>query len=73
MEVRLISTCASRAPSAEMQRPTQKMYGVLAGRRTVQETFASMGEPNEAAPVNAPIASRFQFEHSWRRVTEQRR
>jgi hypothetical protein len=28
---------------------------------------------NPAAPVNAPVASLFQFEHSCRRVTEQRR
>jgi hypothetical protein len=27
--------------------------------------------PNQAAPVNAPIASAFQFGHLWRRVTEQ--
>lgn len=29
--------------------------------------------PNQAAAVNAPIAPRFQFEHAWRRITEQRR
>jgi hypothetical protein len=29
--------------------------------------------PNQAAPVNAPIAFWFQFGHSWWRVTEQRR
>ena len=29
--------------------------------------------PNQAAAVNAPIASWFQFGHLWRRVTEQRR
>jgi hypothetical protein len=29
--------------------------------------------PNQAAAVNAPIASWFQFGHPWRRVTEQRR
>jgi hypothetical protein len=28
---------------------------------------------NQAAPVNAPIASWFQFVHLWRRVTEQQR
>ena len=30
-------------------------------------------KPNQAAAVNAPVASWFQFEHPWRRVTEQRR
>jgi len=30
-------------------------------------------KPNQAAAVNAPIAFWFQFGHSWRRVTEQRR
>lgn len=29
--------------------------------------------PNQAAPVNAPVTSWFQFRHLWRRVTEQRR
>src|SRR5580765_1346959 len=32
-----------------------------------------MRAPNKAAAVSAPIASWFQFERSWRRVTEQRR
>ncbi len=35
--------------------------------------FRPMKKPNQSAPVNAPIAPRFQFEHLWRRVTEQRR
>src|ERR1051325_8750006 len=29
--------------------------------------------PNQAAPVNAPIASWFHCGHTWRRVTEQHR
>ena len=29
--------------------------------------------PNQAAPVNAPVAPWFQFGHSRRRVTEQHR
>src|SRR5262245_54089436 len=29
--------------------------------------------PNQAAPVNAPIAPWFHLRHRWRRVTEQRR
>ena len=29
--------------------------------------------PNQATPVNAPVAPRFQVGHPWLRVTEQRR
>jgi len=29
--------------------------------------------PNQAAPVNPPVALRFQVGHPWRRVTEQQR
>ena len=32
-----------------------------------------MEKPNQAAPVNAPVAPRFQLGHPGRRVTEQRR
>ena len=38
-----------------------------------ESDHASDERPNPPAPVNAPIARRFQSGHSWRRVTEQRR
>ena len=39
----------------------------------VGQFTARNSAPNQAAPVNAPGASRFHAGHAWRRVTEHRR
>jgi hypothetical protein len=39
----------------------------------MRDCEVTCAKPNEAAPVSAPIALRFQIGHPGRRVTEQRR
>jgi len=58
----------SRARIADTERS-----GRVRAAESSREEVTMMRPNNQAAPVNAPIASAFQFGQPCRRITEQRR
>src|SRR5262245_43067892 len=78
-----ISTASMRAGSGRSMLACAGEFPALISTATVGSMIADLPSLldlelvdrglNQAAPVNAPVASRFHSGHLWRRVTEQRR